>query len=70
MIQPLIAEDMTRMTEIMRQYTDAELDYTDTAIMALSERLNIRQVCTFDHRDFRIFRPKHCPYLELLPELR
>ncbi|MBI5670771.1 MAG: PIN domain-containing protein [Chloroflexi bacterium] len=69
-IQPLLPEDMTRMTEIMRQYADTELDYTDTAIMALAERLNIRQVHTFDHRDFRIFRPKHCDYLELLPELR
>jgi hypothetical protein len=27
----------------------------------------ITQVYTFDQRDFRIFRPAHCPHLELLP---
>lgn len=51
----------------MRQYRDAGLDYTDTAIMALSERLNIKEVYTFDHRDFSVFRPKHCPALVMLP---
>lgn len=63
----LTQDDMARMTEIMRQYASAAFDYTDTAMMALSERLNITQVYTFDQRDFRIFRPQHCPFLELLP---
>ncbi len=66
-IQPIIYEDRKRMLEIMNQYDSAELDYTDTAIMALSERLNITQVYTFDRRDFGIFRPRHCDYLELMP---
>jgi len=66
-IQDLTEVDMRRMVEIMRQYATASFDYTDVAIMAMSERLNIRQVYTFDHRDFRIFRPRHCDYLELLP---
>ncbi len=66
-IVDLSSEDMQRMTKIMRQYESSAFDYTDAAIMALSERLNIRQVYTFDHRDFSIFRPRHCDYLELLP---
>ena len=66
-IQALTEEDMRRMVEIMRQYASASFDYTDVTIMAMSERLNIQKVYTFDHRDHRIFRPKHCPYLELLP---
>jgi uncharacterized protein len=66
-IQALTEFDMVRMQEIMKQYEDASFDYTDTAIMALSERLNITQIATFDRRDFSIFRPKHCDYLELLP---
>lgn len=66
-IQDLTEQDMRRMVEIMRQYVTANFDYTDAAIMAMSERLNIQQVYTFDHRDFRIFRPKHCAYLKLLP---
>jgi predicted nucleic acid-binding protein len=55
------------MREIMLQYKDAGFDYVDAAIMAISERLNITRVCMFDRRDFPIFRPKHCPALELLP---
>ena len=66
-IVPLIYEDRQRMTQIMRQYASAAFDYTDAAIMALSERLNITQVYTFDQRDFRIFRPQPAPFLELLP---
>ena len=59
--------DFQRMAEIMHQYADAEFDFADVAIMALSERLTITQIYTFDRRDFNIFRPKHCPALELLP---
>jgi uncharacterized protein len=66
-IQPLTSEDMISMETIMAQYHDAQFDYTDAAIMALSERLNITKVYTLDRRDFLIFRPKHCPNLELLP---
>ncbi len=60
-------EDLTRVKEIMQQYESAKLDFVDCCIMALSERLNISQVCTLDQRDFSIFRPNHCDYLEVLP---
>jgi len=66
-IEALRTEDMARMSEIMRQYHDAHFDFVDVAIMAFSERLNVTRVCTFDRRDFSIFRPKHCDALELLP---
>lgn len=66
-IEQLTREDMQRMTEIMRQYSDARFDYTDTAIMAVAERLNITEVYTFDHRDFSVFRPLHSAALVLLP---
>ena len=59
--------DLVRVREIMATYTDSKLDFVDCCIMAQSERLNITRVCTFDHRDFSIFRPAHCDYLELLP---
>ncbi len=66
-IENLSIEDLRRMEEIMLQYADRQFDYVDTAIMALSERLNILQVYTFDRRDFSVFRPRHADYLELLP---
>lgn len=59
--------DLIRAREIMAAYIEARLDFVDCCIMAISERLSITQVCTFDQRDFSIFRPKHCAYLEILP---
>ncbi|MBZ0289952.1 MAG: PIN domain-containing protein [Anaerolineae bacterium] len=66
-IEPLTPDDRIRMREIMNKYVDAEFDFVDTAIMALSERLNITRVYTFDRRDFSIFRPRHTSHLDLLP---
>lgn len=59
--------DLARARDIMDFYQSARFDFVDCCIMALSERLNITQVCTLDRRDFSIFRPGHCPFLELLP---
>jgi len=66
-LQDVIVEDLIRVQEIMQQYADAKLDFVDCCIMALSERLNITQVCTLDQRDFSMFRPRHRDYLEILP---
>jgi predicted nucleic acid-binding protein len=67
-VESLAPVDLARMEAIMKDYADARFDYTDVAIMTLSERLNVTQLCTFDRRDFGIFRPSHCKYLQLLPE--
>lgn len=66
-LQSVSLPDLKRAREIMAAYPDARLDFVDCCLMALSERLNITQVCTYDRRDFSMFRPKHCDYLELLP---
>ena len=66
-IEPLTTEDMIRMSEIMAVYEDNAFDFVDVSIMALSERLNITDVYTFDRRDFTVFRPKHCVSLLLFP---
>jgi predicted nucleic acid-binding protein len=66
-IVDLSETDRQRMHEIMQQYQDAELDIADVAQLVLAERLGITRIYTFDRRDFSIFRPTHCDYLELLP---
>lgn len=66
-IQSLTLLDIKRARDIMTEYATAKFDFVDCCLMALSERLNITRICTFDRRDFSIFRPKHCDYLELLP---
>lgn len=66
-LEPLLITDLERIREIKITYAQARLDFVDCCLMTLSERLNITQVCTFDRRDFSIFRPKHADFLELLP---
>ena len=60
-------EDYSRCAEILRQYSDAKLDFVDTLIVAIAERLNITRVLTLDRRDFQLVRPKHCSGFEILP---
>jgi hypothetical protein len=40
----------------------------DASITAVAERLDITRILTLDQRDFRIIRPRHCDYFELLPQ--
>ena len=65
--EPVTIPMLKRAREIMLAYSSARFELVDCCIMSLAEILNIRQVCTYDRRDFSIFRPRHCEYLELLP---
>ena len=64
---PLLKSDLGRLYEIASTYSSAEFDIVDCCIMAIAERLGITRIATFDRRDFGIFRPRHCEYLQLLP---
>jgi predicted nucleic acid-binding protein len=66
-LQSISKDDLRRAKQIRLTYLDAQFDFVDCCIMALSESLNITQVCTFDRRDFSQFTPSHFGYLELLP---
>ena len=59
-------EDYQNIYDIREKYP--QFDFVDACIMALSERLGIRSICTFDRRDFAQYRPSKWEYLELLPE--
>ena len=65
---PLEKDDLSRMRQITATYASAKFDIVDCCIMALAERLQITRIATFDRRDFSIFRPRHCGFLELLPQ--
>ena len=66
-LQPVLDADISRMYEIATTYADARFDIVDYCIMALCEKLDVRTVATFDHRDFSMFRPAHCEVLALKP---
>ena len=66
-LEPIGMGDLGRARDILITYDDAALDIVDCCIMAIAERLDITRIATFDRRDFGMFKPNHCDYLELLP---
>jgi predicted nucleic acid-binding protein len=66
-VESIAIEDLIRIHEVLAQYADSQLDFTDAAIVAIAEGLTISRIYTLDRRDFSIIRPNHCDYFELLP---
>jgi predicted nucleic acid-binding protein len=64
---PITSADLIRINEVLSQYGDAKLDFVDSVIVTLAERLQVHHILTVDRRDFAIIRPLHCAYFELLP---
>jgi predicted nucleic acid-binding protein len=67
--EALTTPDIRRAQELIETYADARLDFVDVCLMAIAERLGIRQVATIDPRDFLLVRPAHCEHFDLLPAL-
>ncbi len=66
-LESLDSKDLARVNEILAEYADSQLDFTDATIIELAERDNITRILTLDRRDFGFVRPRHCNYFELLP---
>ncbi len=63
----MIAPDLTRMAELMRQYIGFPLGVADASVIAVAERFKAREVATLDQRHFRAVTPAHTTALTLLP---
>lgn len=63
----LTAADLRRAAELVDRYADLPLGTTDATVIALAERLDVREVATLDRRHFSVVRPNHVPALTLLP---
>ncbi|MGL4177423.1 MAG: PIN domain-containing protein [Dermatophilaceae bacterium] len=66
-IVDLTGADYERMADLVETYGDFPLGTTDSAVIAVTERLHITEVATLDHRHFRAVRPRHVEALTLLP---
>jgi predicted nucleic acid-binding protein len=64
---PVTAEDWPRIIELVWSYRDLPLGTVDASVVALAERLKIKQIATLDHRHFSVVRPAHVEAFELLP---
>ena len=66
-LEAITVTDLERATEILDTYADSRLDFVDSTLVAIAERLNITRILSLDRRDFTIIRPKHCSHFEVLP---
>ena len=53
--EPLSGEDFSRIAQLNAQYSDLPADFSDLALIAISERLGIAAIATLD-KDFDIYR--------------
>jgi len=67
-MESLAVDDLVRVEEIERQYSDQRLGFVDAAVITVCERLRETKVATLDRRHFGVVRPRHCPALQLLPD--
>lgn len=58
--------DYRRMAELLTTYVSLRLQVVDACIVALAERLDLREVATLDRRDLTVVAPRHLPKGERL----
>lgn len=60
--------DYARVAELIERYDDLPLGTTDASVVAVAERLGVREIATLDRRHFTAVRPSHVEAFTLLPE--
>ncbi|MCA9924907.1 MAG: PIN domain-containing protein [Anaerolineales bacterium] len=56
-IEPITADDLQRIMELIGKYSDLPMDFADACLVFLGEKLNINRIATID-RDFDVYRMK------------
>jgi len=51
--------DYRRMAELLTTYASLRLQAVDACVIALAERLDVREVGALDRRDFLVVAPRH-----------
>jgi uncharacterized protein len=62
----LTTTGIRRAAELVQTYGDMPLGTTDATVIALAERIGVRDVATLDRRHFSVVRPSHVEALTLL----
>jgi predicted nucleic acid-binding protein len=63
----LTEQNVKRIADILDKYSDSRIDFVDASVMAIAEDYGLKIILTLDQRDFRVYRPVHCRYFEILP---
>jgi uncharacterized protein len=67
LLLPLGLDDLSRIRELMRKYSDRPMDLADAALLRVAEREGLRKIFTTDQRDFSVYRLHNRTRLTLLP---
>jgi len=59
--------DLSRMADLVEQYSDLRLGTTDASIIAIAERMRTNEIATVDRRHFSVVRPLHTPAFVIYP---
>ena len=64
--QSLTLWDFSRIVELNEKYADRKADFADLSLVAVSERLDIPAIATFD-KDFQVYRRyRNQPFVNVL----
>lgn len=66
-IDPPEGKFYTRCRELMKKYYDLPMDLADATLVVLGEERGLPTIFTLDHKDFRVYRPRHRKCFSLLP---
>ena len=66
-IEHSTSQDLARISELLKKYSDANIGFVDASIVAIAERLKISGILTTDRRHFAAIKPQHCKGFTLLP---
>lgn len=66
-VEIITAVDWLRIAELVDTYADLRLGGVDASLVALGERLGVKELGTLDLRHFRVVRPRHLEVFALLP---
>lgn len=66
-VEHVDADDIDRAATIMEKYDDLPLGFVDASIVAIAERLEVREILTTDRRHFSVLRPAHARAFTLVP---
>lgn len=65
---PSSLESLKRVKRLMEKYKDIPMDYADATLVSIAEDLSIKEVVTFDVKDFGIYRSSSKRPFIILPQ--
>ncbi|MCP5002408.1 MAG: PIN domain-containing protein [Planctomycetes bacterium] len=69
-VQTVDTNHLHRIRQLMKHYADLPMDFADASLVALAEEKKVSTIFTIDHRDFRIYVPKHSKSFRIIPKTK